>query len=140
MTHPTLDDAGDFDSDGNLVTVGPAGRDRRAGLLSAAEARLLELAEDGKSELVRGFDGFVLLAHEFAATVDSKAGGPVAGYLRQAAQMLTEFQDTLRDKPVEELLDDGRAIIRRSPQAAIGVAVVAGFLAARIVKSGSGRS
>ncbi|MFZ4689044.1 MAG: hypothetical protein ACOYLS_07390 [Polymorphobacter sp.] len=105
------------------------------GLVSIARSRLMELAEDGKSELVRGFDNLVTLANELAAQVDSAGGGAIASYAWQAAGLLGDIQSGLRDKPVEDLLEDGRTIIREQPALAVGVAVVAGFLVARLVKS-----
>jgi hypothetical protein len=107
------------------------------GLVRAAESRLMALAEDGKAELARSFDALVLLAHEFAATLDSSNAGPVGGYVRQAAATLGELQQTLRERPVHQLLDDGRDLVRRSPEVALGVAVVAGFIAARLAKAGA---
>ena len=107
----------------------------RRGLLGIAETRLLDLAEDGKSELARSFDGFVQIAQELAAQVERFGGGVFAGYAHQAAGLLRDAQTGLHDKPVEDLLDDGRELIRRSPGLAVGVAVVAGFVAARLVKS-----
>ncbi len=111
----------------------------RGGFIGMAESRLMELAEDGKTELARSFDELVLLAHEFAARIESVGGGPVAGYVRQATDVLEGWQTTLRDRPVQLLLDDGRNIIRRQPEIAIGVAAIAGFIAARLIKSGSAR-
>lgn len=124
----------DLDIDSGISASG--GRSR--GLVGVARSRLLELAEDGKSEIVRSFDGLVTLAHELAARVDSAGGGALAGFAYQAAGMLDDIQAGLRDKPVEDLLDDGRALIRQSPGLTVGVAFVAGFLAARLFKT-SGR-
>lgn len=109
----------------------------RAGLYGLAQTRLLGLAEDGKIELAHSFDDFVRMAHEMAAQIDSVGGGLLGGYARQAAGLLGDVHETLRDKPVEELLEDGRELIRRSPGLAVGVAMVAGFVAARLVKSSS---
>ena len=106
------------------------------GLVGYAESRLLELAEDGKSELVRSLDGLVSIVQDIAAQVES-VGGPFAGYARQAAGLVDELQSALRDRDVGDLLDDGRDLIRRQPAVALGVAVVAGFVAARLFKSGS---
>lgn len=108
-----------------------------SGLLANAEARLLEFAEDGKTELVKGFDGLLAMVQELAANVDSVGGGAFADYAHKAAELIEGLQDTLRDKPVAELIDDGRDIIRRQPGIAIGVAVAAGFIAARIIKAGN---
>lgn len=133
MSHadPFLD-TDNFDAD---VEVMPARRPAQ-GLYGFAESRLMDLAEDGKSELVRNVDGLVAMVQELAAKVDSAGGGMIGGYAHQAADMLADLQATLRDKPVTELLEDGRDLIRRSPGLAVGVAVVAGFAAARLVKAG----
>jgi hypothetical protein len=131
-------DAG-YDTGFEALPQGTAnqGRRARASLMGIAESRLLDLAEDGKSELARNFDGVVAIVQELAARVDSAGGSAVAAYVHSAADLLGDLQNSLRDKPVDELLDDGRELIRRSPGVAIGVAVVAGFIAARLVKSGN---
>jgi hypothetical protein len=110
---------------------------KSSGLFANAESRLLDFAEDGKAELVKGFDGLLAMVQELAANVDSVGGGAFADYAHKAADLISDLQDTLRDKPVAELLDDGRDIIRREPAIAIGVAVAAGFIAARILKAGT---
>lgn len=110
---------------------------KSSGLFANAESRLLDFAEDGKAELVKGFDGLLAMVQELAANVDSVGGGAFAEYAHKAADLISDLQDTLRDKPVAELLDDGRDIIRREPAITIGVAVAAGFIAARILKSGT---
>jgi hypothetical protein len=130
-----------FRDESDSIDDAVAGRHtpRSANFITAAESRLIELAEDGKTELARRFDGLVMMAHEFAAKLDSSNAGPFGDYLRYAAGSLESFQATLRDRPVAHLLDDGRDLVRRSPQVAIGVALVAGFIAARLIKSGSNR-
>lgn len=117
---------------------GRRAQSRRQGLYGAAENRLLGIAEDGKTELARSFDGLVTMAREIAAQVENVGGAGLAGYASQAATALGDFQERLHETPVDELLDEGRELIRHSPRLAVGVAVVAGFLAARLVKS-SGR-
>ncbi len=113
---------------------------RRAGiagnLTGIAQNRLLGLAEDGKSELLKSLDGLFVLVEELAGRVEQVGGGPFAGYARQAVGLIGEIKDGLADKPVEELIEDGRTLVRESPGLAIGIAVAAGFLVARIVKAG----
>ena len=109
----------------------------RGGLFGSVETRLLDLAEDGKSELLRSFDGLVMLAHELAAKVEAVGGSPVSRYVSEAAGVIEGWQGSLRDRPVAHLLDDGRELVRNSPRVAIGVAMVAGFVAARLIKSSS---
>jgi hypothetical protein len=43
-------------------------------------------------------------------------------------------QARLRDKPIDELLDDGRALLRESPGLAGSVAFAAAFLVTRLIK------
>lgn len=135
---PSADQVGpglhdDLDVDSGISGIAA----RRQGLMAAAQSRLLDLAEDGKTELAKGFDGLVDIANELAARVDSAGVGPLASYAWQAAGVLRDIQQGLRDRPVEDLLDDGRALIRREPALAVGVAVAAGFIAARLFKSSS---
>ena len=124
----------DLDVDSGISAIA----ERPRGLMAVVQSRLLDLAEDGKIEFAKGFDGLVDIANELAARVDSAGVGPLATYAWQAAGLLKNIQQGLRDRPVEDILDDGRALIRREPALAVGVAVAAGFIAARLFKS-SGR-
>lgn len=109
---------------------------RAGGLTGMAQNRLLGFAENGKSELLKSLDGLFELAEELAGRVEQVGGGPFAGYARQAVGLIGDIKDGLAEKPVEELIADGRALVRESPGLAIGIAVAAGFLVARIVKAG----
>jgi hypothetical protein len=124
----------DLDVDSGVSSVPGS----RGGLVQGVQARLLDLAEDGKNELARGFDGLVSIANEMAARVESTGIGALAGVAWQAAGVLGDIQQGLRDRPVDELLDDGRALIRKEPALAVGVAMLAGFIAVRLFKA-SGR-
>ncbi|KPF61773.1 hypothetical protein IP88_15535 [alpha proteobacterium AAP81b] len=108
---------------------------RRSGLLGVAENRLYSLVDDGRSELVKSLDALVALAQDLAGKVGTSGSNPVAGYAHQAVSAITDVRDALRDRPVEALVDEGRAIVRRQPEIAVGVAVAVGFLAARLVKA-----
>jgi hypothetical protein len=122
-------------------TPTPAGPDHsseerapKTGLFDAAEGRLLAMAEDTKSGLVRSMDGLVLSAHRLAAEIDSVAGAPLGDFARSAADLLGALQRGLEDKPLAELLDDGQNFIRQRPALTLGVAVASGFLLARLAK------
>lgn len=134
---PSGRDAPDPDLYDDLdIESGIAGIPAEAGnLMRVARSRLLDLAEDGKAELARSFDGLVSVANELAARVESTGVGPLGTYAWQAAGVLRDIQTGLRDRPVDELLDEGRALIRSEPALAVGVAMAAGFIAARLFKS-----
>lgn len=132
--HPGPGEADDFDDAiAGRTTMAPRGR-----RFGRAESRFFDFAEDGKLALLKNFDGLVALVNEFAARIDSEHG-PIGGYVRQAASLIEGLQTDLRDRPVETLLDDGREMIRKSPELALAVAVIAGFVAARLIKSSSER-
>lgn len=56
------------------------------------QARLLDLAEDGKNELAKSFDGLVNVANELAARVESTGIGALSGIAWQAAGVLADVQ------------------------------------------------
>ncbi|GGI88536.1 hypothetical protein GCM10007973_26110 [Polymorphobacter multimanifer] len=105
-------------------------------ILSGAENRIYDFAEDAKVEIAKSMNGLVVSAHNWAANLDSMAGAPVGDLARQAADLLGSIQRGLEEKPVSELVADGEALIRRQPGIALGVAVAGGFLLARMVRSG----
>ena len=43
---------------------------------------------------------------------------------------------SVRDKDIDELLDDARALVRKSPAVAIGAAATLGFVLARLISAG----
>ena len=140
MTQPSHHAANDGSDELDAAIAGDAAPMAGVGLMAVAQTRLLDLAEDGKAELVKGFDGLVAFANEIAAKVDSMGGGsaiaaPVADLAYQAAGIIGDLQTKLRDKPIEELLDDGRALVRESPGLAGGVAFAAAFLVTRLIKA-----
>jgi hypothetical protein len=102
---------------------------------AASSNQLLALAEDARTELARAMNSLVLSAHELAADIDSRAGAPVGDVARAAAELLGSLQRGLAQKPLPELLEDGRSLVRSQPAASLGAAVAAGFIVARLLRS-----
>jgi ElaB/YqjD/DUF883 family membrane-anchored ribosome-binding protein len=63
----------------------------------------------------------------------------VAQYVEQAAEQLERFSNSLREKDVNELLQDAQRLARRQPALFIGGSFAAGLLAARFLKSSQER-
>ena len=103
----------------------------------AIKDRFASMADEGKNSLVQTFDGLIQAAHEFAERLEGGAGGPVADYARQAAHLLGDWQARVKEKSVDELVDEGRDFIRRQPAISLGIAVAAGFVLSRLLKSSS---
>jgi hypothetical protein len=131
------DGADEFADDlaGNVYPAAKTGT--RHGLYGIAQTQLLNLADSGKSELVRNIAGIVGLVHTVTSQVSGFGVEPYAGYARQAAALVDGLHDSIAEKSVEDLIDDGRALVRQQPEIAIAAAVLAGFLAARLVKARS---
>ena len=68
-----------------------------------------------------------------AAQIDDRVGAQYGDYARKASRTLQETSAKLDSKSVEELGEDARAMVRKSPGVAVGVAAVFGFFLARLL-------
>ncbi|WP_343525170.1 hypothetical protein [Sphingomonas sp.] len=94
------------------------------------------LAGDGKAKAGSALDQVAQLLNDAAGQVDEKLGSQYGQYARSAADTVTSLSGAIKDKDVEELLDDARAFVSKSPAVAIGIAAALGFVLARVVQSG----
>ncbi len=111
-------------------------------LREQAAAKAHGYAVDGKDKASDLLDGLIELVDTAIGTLDRNFGdtelGAVTGdYARRAAGALSGFNETLRDKDVDELLDEAKTAIRNHPAIAIGAAAALGFVLARIVQAGA---
>jgi ElaB/YqjD/DUF883 family membrane-anchored ribosome-binding protein len=102
----------------------------------AGEARTKagELAVQGKSKASEALSGLSRMVTENAPTIDENLGPKYGEYARSASRKLEETAQRLDQKSVEELTEDAREMVRKSPAAAVGLAALAGFLLARILR------
>ena len=75
------------------------------------------------------------LVSENAHQVDEKLGAKYGDYARSASQSLDGYAKQLDEKSVDDLVEDGREFVRRSPGKAIGIAAVVGFMLSRLFRS-----
>lgn len=101
-----------------------------------AGGKVREFAEDGKKRAASTLDDFSKVVGDAADSIDERLGADYGVYARRAADAVSGFADTLRGKDVDELYDEARALVRKSPAVAIGVAAAVGFALVRLVKSG----
>jgi hypothetical protein len=59
----------------------------------------------------------------------------IAEYVEKAADQLEQFSTRLRERDLNELMNDAQRFARRQPALFIGVAFTAGLLGARFLKS-----
>lgn len=118
---------------------GGAGIDRvgntRNALFGVAQSQLFGLAEVGKRELVDNIATIAGIVREVATQVETIGVEPFAGYAVKAADLVDDLHGSFRDKSIEDLIDDGRDLVRQQPEIAIAAAVIAGFIGVRIFKA-----
>ena len=115
---------------------GYAGQARERGGDWAGEARTKagELAVQGKSKATEALTGLSRVVNENAPTIDENLGPKYGAYARTASRKLEETAQRLDQKSVEELTEDAREMVRKSPAAAVGLAALAGYLLARLLR------
>ena len=76
------------------------------------------------------------LVGDTAAGLDDRLGPEYGDYARRAATALEEAADKVAAKNPDELIDDTREFVRKSPGVALAGAAVIGFALVRLVKAG----
>lgn len=148
-------------SDTALAAQGGAGSGRASPARSTGtEAGLAARLRSGSEKLsgqaadrARGFVGQGLersaealanvgkLVGDTAAGLDERLGPEYGEYARRAAAAIEDTANSIASKDPDELIEDTREFVRRSPGIAIAGAAIVGFALARLIKTGldSGR-
>ena len=111
-------------------------RDEASKLAGHAGDKARSFADTGKDKATGALDEFSNLMRDAAGSVDEKLGEQYGQYARSAADQISGLADSLRGKQVDDLLDDAREFVKKSPAVAVGIAAGVGFILARLLKSG----
>ena len=76
------------------------------------------------------------LVGDTAAGLDERLGEEYGDYARKAAATIENSANSLAAKDADELIEDTREFVRRSPGIALAGAAIVGFAIARLIKSG----
>lgn len=76
------------------------------------------------------------LVEDTVQQIEERLGPQYGEYARKASQALNGYANTLQNKDPEELVDDTRELIRKSPAVALTGAAVLGFGLVRLLKVG----
>ena len=117
--------------------------------------KMLEKVREGRGKLAgqaadktRGFVGQGLerssealanvskMVGETATGLDERLGAEYGDYARKAATAIDDVANSLASKDPDELIEDTRNFVRKSPGVALAGAAIVGFALARLVKSG----
>ena len=102
-----------------------------------AKERAAELAVEGKTKASDAISSIGKIVADNAGQIDEKLGVKYGDYARTAARSMQETAAKLEAKDLNELGDDAKEFVRKSPGLAIGIAAIGGFLLARLFKGSS---
>lgn len=96
-----------------------------------------DAAGRAKAQTGTAMQSLAKLISDTADTVDTKLGPQYGDYARQAASAVAAGAKSLDDRDIDQLLDEARNFVRKSPAVAIGAAAIAGYVLMRLAR-GSG--
>ncbi|TCM21994.1 hypothetical protein EDF56_101671 [Novosphingobium sp. PhB165] len=102
-----------------------------------AKVKATDLANQSKAKTSQAMVGLSKLIDDNVSVIDEKAGPKYGDYARTASKSVADAAARLDEKTLDELGEDAREFVRKSPGMAIGVAVAAGFLFGRLFKKSS---
>ena len=111
-------------------------KDSAAKLGKEAVDRAKTYAEDGKARAGGALDEIVKMINDAAGTVDDKLGEQYGQYARTAANKVAGFSEGLKAKELDDLIEDARGFVQKSPAIAIGTAAALGFVLVRLIQAG----
>lgn len=107
-------------------------------LAAEAKVKAADLAHEGKIRASEAMSSLGKIVSENAGAIDEKLGAKYGDYARTASRSLQETAAKLDAKSVDELSEDAREAVRKSPAAAVGIAAVIGFFFARLFRGKRG--
>ena len=119
-------------------------RDRMTGRVREGRDRLAGTAAEKTRGLVgqgleRGSEALANVSKLVGGTaegLEERLGAEYGDYARKAATAIEDVANKLASKNPDELIDDTRDFVRKSPGVALAGAAIVGFALARLVKTG----
>ncbi len=99
-----------------------------------AKVKGRDLATQGKGKVSEGLIALGQAVGDSAQTVDEKLGAKYGDYARTASRSLQDAATRLDAKSIDELGEDAREFVRKSPGTAVGIAAVVGFMLSRLFR------
>jgi ElaB/YqjD/DUF883 family membrane-anchored ribosome-binding protein len=127
-------------TEGGSTGVGGGVTDQLRGqvynLRDQAGGKIRDFADGGKTRASDVLEELSRVVADTADSIDERLGNNYGEYARKAADGVSGLAESLRNKEVDELYDNVRSAVRKSPGIAIGIAAVVGFTLVRLVKAG----
>jgi hypothetical protein len=118
--------------------VAEAAQEKARGLAATAEEKARALAEDKKREIAEQAESVAKIVDGGATGVEA-ALPPAGPYVRGIASGIHEVTSALRDRSVDDLMEEGRRFAQERPGTVLAGALVLGFGFARFLKASADR-
>lgn len=116
--------------------VGDQLRSQFSSLRDQAGGKVREFADGGKGRASDLLAELSRVVADTAESLDGRLGNNYGEYARKASDRVSGLAESLRGQDVDQLYDNVRNAVRKSPGVAIGIAAVVGFTLVRLVKAG----
>ena len=104
-----------------------------------ATGKAREFVGQGLERSAEALANISKLVGDTASGLDDRLGEEYGDYARRTAETLENAANRLAAKNPDELIDDTREFVRKSPGVALAGAAIVGFALARLIKSGLSR-
>lgn len=111
-------------------------KDGRDKLATEAAGKARGVVGDGLAKGSDAISNVAKLVSDTAPGLDDNLGTEYGDYARKAATYLDDTAKKLATKDPDELIDDTRNFVRKSPGIALAGAAIVGFALARLISSG----
>lgn len=105
-------------------------------LKDKATEKASEYANVGRDKASDALEGLSKLLQDAAGSVDDRLGENYGKYARKTADAISSAATSLRETDFQEITENTREFVRKSPVVAIGAAAAVGFVLARLLTSG----
>jgi hypothetical protein len=134
----TGDNGGGSGNGGSSKGSGVRGLVSNAGgkLRDESKNRIHSLASQGLQQGSSTLTNIAGIVDDTVQQIEERLGPQYGEYARKASQAINGYATTLQNKNPDELVDDARDLVRKSPAVALTGAAVLGFGLARLLKIG----
>jgi len=109
-------------------------------LIGAARSRARSAFEHQQHRIADSIGSVAEALHQAANQLNEKNQDVAARYTDTAAERIEQFADSLRNRDVDELVNQAEQYARRQPEVFIGGAIAVGFVLARFLRTSGDRT
>lgn len=127
------DDAGSSSNSGGIRGMISTGATKAR---DEATNRARGLVSQGLTSGSTALGNVASIIEDTVEQIGERLGPQYADYARTASQTVNRYATTLQDKDPDELVEDARELVRKSPGIALAGAAIVGFGIVRLLKAG----